>query len=144
MFEGYEREPGYCEDQAGKWQPRDPSKPFARGGKRVLYFLIMGGRLLKQRKVLPGRKVRIEDSDPRRHYWVLVAPRAYALPEGGSFRPRPAQRRVSKELVDRLWRAKLITGVAGDELDGSNVTDQGRDYVERTDWNGNWLEGRKP
>jgi hypothetical protein len=148
MGEGYESIPGYRESAGGSlpdMTPRDPSKPLTRATRRVLVFLLNRGALKQQRKVLPGRKVRIEDPDPREHYWILIAPAPH-LVEGTNnvFRAGRKEYRLTRELVASLVAKGYLRGISEGEASEDNVTAKGRDVVARTDWNGNWIEGRKP
>lgn len=125
--------------------PRDPDKPLTRATRRVLYFLLHGGRLKQQRKVLPGRKVRIENPDPREHYWILVSPKPH-IPEGSTvpWKAGRKQYQLTRESIAGLVAKGYLCGVSEGEASEESVTQKGRDVVARTDWNGNWIEGRKP
>lgn len=139
----YDREP--WEHAVPDMTPRDPLKPFSRAGRRVLYFLLMGGRLKQQRCLLPGRKVRIENPDPREHYWILVSPKPH-IPEGGTntFKAGRKEYRLNRESIALLVAKGYLRGISEGEASADNVTPKGREAVSRTDWNGNWIEGRKP
>ena len=126
-----------------RWTPRDPAKPLTRSTRRVLHFLLNGARLKQQRKVIPGRKVRIEHPDPREHYWILVSPKA-SFTDMRLFRPGRKEYQLTRESIASLVRKGYLRGLSEGEATAENVTEKGRDVVSRTDWNGNWLEGRKP
>lgn len=136
--------PGYRESEGPDMTPQDPSKPLTRSTRRVLVFLLYGGRLKRQRRVLPGRKVRIEDPDPRNHYWILVAPKPQHAPGKAMFKAGRKEYRLSKESIALLVAKGYLAGISEGEGSEESVTAKGRDAVSRTDWNGNWLEGRKP
>lgn len=125
--------------------PRDPSKPLTRATRRVLVFLLNRGRLQRQRKVLPGRKVQILNPDPREHYWILVSPKPHCTADLKLFKPGRKGYRLTRESIALLVSKGYLRGISGsDEASEDNVTAKGRDVVARTDWNGNWLEGRRP
>jgi hypothetical protein len=131
-------------DYERQWMPRDPDKPLTRATRRVLVFLTYGGCLKRQQRVLSGRKVRIPDPDPRNHYWILVAPKPRHAPGKPMWKAGRPEYRLTKETIAGLVAKGYLRGISEGEAGEDNVTARGRDIVSRTDWNGNWLEGRKP
>jgi len=115
-----------------EWKPVDPSKPWNRNGRRIVFYLISGGRL---RKKFAKKKTNHLQDDPERWRWILEP-----MPELSGSRHAYA-REYLHETIERLQQIGVLKlrFREPDEITSVDVdVAKARDLLERTDWDGNW------
>ncbi len=118
------------------WPARDPSKPFNRKGRRVLFYLLNDGRLrAKHHK----KKTNHLQEDPERWDWILEPMPHLVGQTRLAFERRHPRPGVIEKLQDRgILRRPLREK---DEITRADIVDEAEAWrlVRGTDSDGNWL-----
>lgn len=123
----------------GRPSPADPTKPFSRTKRRVLFYLSRGGRLRKQ-LCRDKKDHKIFSRDPERCFWLLE-PMPEVVWRGNLVR----ERRITKEIIDDLQlrgylRVRFAEPDEITKVDLKISDSELQDLFSRTDWNGNWIK----
>lgn len=123
----------------GRIEPADPTKPFSRTKRRVLFYLYRNGRLRKQ-LARDAKDHKILSRDPERYYWLLE-PMPEIVWRGHIARERLIPREVIEELQARGYlRHRFAEPDEITRVDLAIPDAELEDLFAKTDWNGNWIK----